>query len=179
MCHKTAYSTNHIAQGFHRVNGEERVLPPVCAVDSEVFAEFSPVTINSDGFLAVSAATEKIYGYCTQAVTVIATNSTGSTAGVTQSTNSAAVGYAPRVIAPDNVQFWADSDQAMTQTDIGAYADIASESAGVVTLNLAAGATGQFIVEGLLSNVDPSAEGDTDRVIVRVAEPQELAFAQS
>lgn len=168
-----------MAQGYLLVNDMERVMAPVCAVDSEVFAEGCPVTINSNGFLAPTAAGEKIYGFCTQTVTVIATNSTGSTAGVTQSSNPLAVGYAPRVIAPDNVLFWADSDQALTQTDIGAYCDIASETAGVVTLNLAAGASGQFIVEGLLSNFDPSAEGDTDRIVVRVAEPQELAFAQA
>lgn len=153
---------------------------PVCAVDSEVFAVGSPVTIDANGFLAVASSSgEKLYGFCTEGVTVISTNSTGSTAGVTQQNDPTAVGYAPRIIAPDNVEFWADSDQAMTQTDIGAYADIASESAGVVTLNLAAGGTGQFLVMGLLSNLDPSADGDTDRVIVKVAEPQDLAFAQS
>jgi 3D (Asp-Asp-Asp) domain-containing protein len=169
-----------MAQGFVSVTGPERVMNPVCAVDSEVFAEGSPVTINGDGFLAVASSSgEKIFGFCTQAVTVSATNSTGATAGVTQTTSSTAVGYAPRVIAPDNVLFWADSDTAFAQTDVGAYCDIASESAGVVTLNLAATTSGQFIVEGLLSNIDPSAVGDTDRVVVRVAEPQELGFAQA
>ena len=155
-------------------------MPSICAVDSEVFAEGSPVTIDANGFLAVASSSgEKIFGYCTEAVTVLSTNSTSSTAGVTQNTNSAAVGYAPRVISPKNVEFWADSDTAFVQTDVGAYCDIVSESAGVVTLNLAATTSGQFIVLGLASNQDPSAAGDTDRIIVRVAEPQQYSFAQA
>lgn len=158
------------------------MLTPVCAKGSEVFAEGSPVTIDSSGFLAVASSSgEKIFGYCTENVTVVATNSSSQpSAGYWQNTNSAAVGYAPRVIAPDNVLAWYDSDLAFTQTDVGAYADIASVSAGVATLNLAAGASGQFLVEGLYASVDPAGSaGDTDRIIVRVAEPQELAFAQA
>jgi len=168
-----------MAQGILRVEGPEIVRPPVIAVDSEVFAEGSPVYLDSSGFLAVTSTTNKIWGFCTEAITVISTNSTSSSIGTGQTVNSAAHSYCPRVIAPDNVLFWADSDTDFTQTDIGAYADVASESSGVVTLNLAAGSTGQFIVYGLLRDVDPSATGDDDRIVVKVAEPQDLAFAQS
>lgn len=135
---------------------------PVIAKNSEVFAIGSPVTIDSSGFLAVTAATEKVYGYCTENYTAASDN---QTVGV----------YCPRVISPDGVDAWFDADQAATQTDIGAYADVASSSAGVVTLNLAAGANGSFIVTG----IDPFGTGTTTRVSVRVAEPQVLAFAQA
>lgn len=166
-----------MAQGFSRVVGMEEVRPMVIAKNSEVFAEGSPVTIDSSGYLAVASSSgEKIWGFCTQGVTALGTNQNGT---VPQVANSAAVGFAPRVIGTTNVYFWADSDLAWTQTDVGAYADIASASAGVVTLNLAAGSSGQFFVIGLLSDIDPSAEGDTDRIVVKVAEPQELAFAQA
>lgn len=168
-----------MAQGYIRIEKEE-VMEPVCATDSEVFAKGSPVTINSSGFLAVASSSgEKIYGFCTEAVTVISTNSTSSTAGVTQTSDSTAVGYAPRVISPRGVKFWADSDTTFTQTDIGAYLDIASESSGVVTLNLSATTSGQFVVVGLASNVDPGSTGDTDRIVVEVAEPQISAAAQA
>jgi len=169
-----------MAQGIHCVHGPEKVRPPVCALGSAQFAVATPVTIDTNGFLApISSSGEKIWGYCTEDVTAISTNSSGSTAGVTQQHDKAAHSYAPRIIEPDNVDFWADSDQAMTQTDIGAYADVVSVSAGVVTINLAAGASGQFHVIGLLSNVNQLGDGDTDRIIVRAAEPQDMAFAQA
>lgn len=168
-----------MAQGIHRIHGAERVQPSVVAKNSEVFALYSPVTIDTNGFLAVCTSSgEKVYGYVTEAFTAIATNQTG-TAGVYQLTDNTVARYAPRVIAPDNVDFWADSDQAYTDTDAGAYADVASVASGVVTLNLAAGSTGQFAVLELLSTSDPSAEGDTDRIVVRAAEWTTLGFAQT
>lgn len=164
-----------MAQGFNRVVGLEEVRPSIVAKNSEVFAEGSPVTVAS-GFLKVAAAGEKIYGFSTQAGTALSTNQNGT---IPQTGGAGAIGWAPRVISSINVYFWADSDQAFAQTDIGQYCDIASVSAGVVTLNLAGTTSGQFIVVDLLSNEDPSAEGDTDRIVVKVAEPQEYAFAQA
>lgn len=165
-----------MAQGFNRVEGQERVRPPVIAKNSEAFTVGLPVTIDSNGFLAVASSSgEKIWGYVTETVTVLSTNQNGST----QTLNSAAIGYAPRVLDAANVYIWGDSDQAMTQTDIGAYVDIGSTTSGSLVFNLAAGSTGQFLVTALLSDTDPSAEGDTDRIVVHVAEPQDFAFAQS
>jgi hypothetical protein len=164
-----------MAQNFNRVEGQERVRPPVIAKNSEAFTVGLPVTIDANGFLAVSTAGDKIWGYVTETVTVLSTNQNGST----QTLSSAAIGYAPRVIDAANVYIWADSDQAMTQTDIGAYVDIGSTTSGSLVLNLAAGATGQFLVCALASDTDPTAEGDTDRIVVKVAEPQDYAFAQS
>lgn len=165
-----------MAQGFARVSGPEEVLPSVIAKNSEVFAVGSPVTVVS-GYLQVATSSgQKIYGFCTEGFTALSTNQNGT---VPQTTNSAAVGYAPRVLHPEKVLFWADSDQAFAQTDVGTFCDIASVSNGVVTLNLAGTTSGQFSISGLLSDMDPSAEGDTDRVVVKVAEPQQLAFAQA
>ncbi len=156
-----------MAQGFVRIEGDEKVRQGVIAANTTTFAEGTPVFINTSGFLDVCTSSgEKVWGFCTEAK-------------ITTSDNQTVAMYKPRVIGCENVTFFADSDQAFTQTDAGAYVDIASSSAGVVTLNLAAGNTGQFFVVGLLSDIDPSADGDTDRIVVKVAEPQEFAFAQS
>ena len=168
-----------MAQGILTVHGEEIVQPPVIAKNSEAFALYSPVTIDASGFLAVASSSgEKIYGYCTEAFTAIAANQTG-TAGTFQIALNTAARYAPRVIAPDNVDFWADSDEALTDTSIGAYADIASVSSGVVTMNLVAGTSGQFVVLGLMSQFNPLAEGDTDKIVVRASELTAHAYAQA
>lgn len=167
-----------MAQGFAYLENECSAFP-IVAADSEVFAYGSPVTINASGFLAVASSSgEKIYGYCVEDVTVIATNDSGSTAGVFQTQDNTAVGYAPNCIQPTGVYFWADGDAALAQTDIGAYVDVASESAGVVTLDGTAGTSGQFFKVGLLSSINPLAEGDTDKAVVTVAEPQYLGFTQ-
>jgi hypothetical protein len=164
-------------QGFYRIHGDEKVRIPVVALAAEVFAVGSPVGIDSSGYLVVAAASEKIWGYCTEALTAV----TGNEAGTMQQEDPAAVGYCPRVIEPDNVDFWADADEAWTQTSNGQYADIASVAAGVATLNLVAGATGQFHVMGRLADFsgDPAYVGDTTKIVVRVAEPMDLGFAQT
>lgn len=165
-----------MAQGFRLIADSEDILQSVIAKNSEVFAEASPVTINSSGFLAVAAAGEKIYGFCSQAGTALSTNQNGT---VPQTNSVSAIGWAPRVIGYKGVQFWADGDGTITQTKVGEYADIASSSAGVVTMNNTTGATGQFLLLGLDSDVDPSSDGDTDRGVYLVAEPQQFGFAQS
>lgn len=169
-----------MAIGIERIHGKEMVQPPgPVAKNSEVFALWSPVTIDGSGFLAViSSSGEKVYGYCAEAFTAIATNQTG-TAGTFQTTDATAARYSPRIIAPDNVDIWMDADQALTDTDIGAYHDVASVSSGVPTMNLAATTSGQFVVLALASQTNPSAEGDTDRVVLRAAELTTHAYAQA
>jgi len=163
-------------QGIHRILGEAKIMTPVVAANSEVFAEYSPVYINTDGFLAViSSSGEKVRGYCMEAFTANSANQTGTEF---QMNDNTAARYAPPVLDPSNVEFWADGDAAFTETDRGAYCDAASESAGVVTLNLSATTSGQFEVVGLLADFDPNYSADTTKVIVRVAEPQGLGFTQ-
>jgi hypothetical protein len=66
------------------------------------------------------------------------------------------------------------ADQDVTQTDIGAYADMGTATSGSQQLNLVAGSSGQFFVLGF----DPDEESDDDEAVVTVAEPQVLAFTQ-
>jgi len=169
-----------MAQGIFNIEGKVEMRPPVIAVDDEVFAEYSPVTIDSNGFLAVmSSSDEKCWGFCLEAFTAIATNDSASSVTSVQTTNKAVHSYAPPVQSPLNVLFWCDCDIAFTQTDVGAYADIVSESSGVVTMDLAATTAGGFLVMGLLSNWDPSATGDTDKTVFKVSEPFDVAQTQS
>lgn len=166
-----------MAQGIFRINGEEIVQEAVIAANSIVFGEWCPVYKNASGFLDVVATNERPYGFIAEAFTALSTNQTGTL----QTRNSAAIGYAPRVIAPDNVLFWADADQAWTQTDTDAYCDALSVTAGIVTLNLAGGSTGVYAIIGLLSTLsgDPNLVGDTTKIVVKVAERQDLAYAPS
>lgn len=159
-----------MAQGIFRINGNEIVRPPQIAVNSEVFALHSPVWVNTSGYLGVIATNERPYGYCTEAFTAIATNQNGT---VPQTHSPDAVGYAPRVIAPDNVLFWCDADEAWSQTVNGQYADV-TEAAGIVTANFPGGSDGLFYVHGLLADLsgDPSYVGDTTKVVLSVAELQ-------
>lgn len=145
-----------MAQRIVRNPVNDGTLPPVIGKNSEVFAMGSPVTINTDGFLAVAtSAGEKIYGFCMEDKTCASDNQT-------------VAAYCPLICSPVNV-VWECGTAAIAQTDVGEYADIASLSSGVATM-ANPGATGQFI---LVEVVDST----TGRYMV--AEPQQLAFAQS
>lgn len=164
-----------MAQKILRANKGHKVRPPIIGASSEVFAVGSPVTINADGNLAVASSSgEKIYGFCTESVTLLSTNANGTSP---QTSNSAAIGYAPQVIHYDGVEFRCLADTTFKQTDIGTYLDIASETDGVVILNQSGTTSGQFFIVGLGSDVDPAAA--TNDIIVTVAEPQDSAAAQA
>jgi len=121
------------------------------------------VTINSDGFLARTAATEKIDGYYVGApVTAAADNQTVAMVKGQYEVNTG------------DVVFEMTADQACTQTDVGAYADI-KLATNAFQLDLGTGATGQMFVQ----DFDPERDGSTTIVRVKIAEPQQLAFAQS
>ncbi len=125
------------------------------------FGDF--VTINSSGFMARTAATEKIDGIYQGVSTTFASDN--------QTVAQAKVKYLP---INDDMMFEMTSDQACTQTDVGAYADVAL-STNAFVVNLAAGASGQLYVV----DFDPNRDGSTSTVRVQVAEPQQLAFAQA
>lgn len=150
-------------QQFYRVPDKTGIAQPVIAKNSEQFSVGDPVTIDSNGFLArATSSGEKIYGFADEDVTVASDNQTVAK-------------YKPSVISYDGVVMIFTADQAVTQTDIGAYADVGTSTSGGYILNFAAGSTGQFICLGF----DPNNDGSTTLAIVRVAEPQVLAFAQS
>mgnify|MGYP000906792115 CR=1 FL=1 len=152
-----------MSQYFLRVPDKAGTTSPVIGKNSEQFSYADPLTIDSNGFLArATSSGEKIWGFSLEDVTMASDNQTVAK-------------YKPLVIPFDEVVMVFTADQAVTQTDIGAYADIVTSTSGGYVLNFAAGATGQFFCQGF----DPNNDGSTTLAIVRVAEPQVLAFAQS
>lgn len=133
----------------------------VIGKNSEQFTKGDPVTIDANGFLIVATSSgEKILGFALEDKTCASDN---------QTVAKYAIQYVPAL----GVQMIYQADQDCVQTDIGAYADVTGTT-GAIRMNLSAGATGQFIVLGF----NPDGLGDS-YVVVKVAEPQELAFAQS
>lgn len=147
-----------LVQGQPSGNYQELILTNSTALD---FMDF--VTIDGDGFLKQAAAGEKIQGvFCEDSVTAASDNET-----VDQVKGK----YAP--ISEDMV-FELTSDQDCTQTDVGAYADIAV-SGGAITANLPAGTSGQLEI----IDFDPEREADNDKIRVKVSERQSDAYAQA
>lgn len=151
-----------MAQKFYKVSPDVAIEASVLGKNSAAFAVADPVTIDSDGLLIVATAGTKVLGYAVEAITMASDNETVAK-------------KMPKFIpAVQGVLMQYTSDQACTQTDLGAYADL-SGTTGAIQMNLAAGATGQFLVKGF----DPEGDGSTTDVIVEAAEPQVFAFAQS
>lgn len=151
-----------MAQYFLRTPDKGGVGTPIIGNNSEQFSYADAVYIDSDGFLAKATTSSKILGFALEDVTMASDNETVAK-------------YKPAYMPADQVTMVYTADQAVTQTDIGAYVDLVTTTSGAQVLNLAAGSTGQFIVMGF----DPNNDGSTTLCIVRVAEPQTLAFAQS
>lgn len=151
-----------MAQYFLRTPDKGGVETPIIGNNSEVLSVGDAVYIDSDGFIAVATTSSKIFGFCNETKTMTSDNETVAK-------------YCPEVIPADGVTMVYTADQAVTQTDIGTYADLATTTSGAQVLNLVGGSTGQFIVIGF----DPNKDGSTTLCIVKVAEPQVYAFAQS
>lgn len=135
---------------------------PVIAANSTTFSKADPLTINASGFLIVATAGTKIIGFSLEDVT-------------TTSTNQTVAMYCPQYVKAQGVVMAFTADQAAVQGDVGGYADL-SGTTGAIQINLATGATGQFLVLG----IGPLDNGTTTtEVAVTVAEPQDFAFAQS
>lgn len=134
-------------------------------VANSVYLDFGDfVTINSDGFLKRTAATEKIAGCFSQL------------GGVTYAADNQTVGLLKGKYQPvtDDQVFELTADQACTQTDLGQYADI-KLSTNAFQCDLNSGATGQLHV----IDFDPERNGSTTIVRCKVAEPQDSGFAQT
>lgn len=150
-----------MAQKFYKVGPDVAIEASVLGKNSAAFAVADPVTIDTDGLLIVATAGDKIIGYSVDAVTMAADNQTVAK-------------VMPKFIpANQSVLMQYTSDQACTQTDLGAYANLTGTT-GAIQVDLAAGAAGQFVIKGF----DPEGDGTTTEVIVETAEPQALAFAQ-
>ena len=135
---------------------------PIIAINSGSLNEADAVYIDTSGWLAVVGTTSKVLGFSLEKITIASDN---------QTVDKVKPKYAPWL----GVQMVYGADQDCTQTDIGAYADMGTATSGSQELNLSAGGTGQFLVLGF----DPDDESDDDAVVVEVAEPQQLGFAQS
>lgn len=146
-----------IVQGPDTSNTQELILANSTYLDNGDF-----VTIDADGFLARTAAGDKIDGYYV-----------GSTITAAADNETAAMVKVPYEINTDQVVFEMTSDQACAQTDVGTYADI-KLATNAFQLDLAGGATGQMFVQ----DFDPDRDGSTTKVRVKIAEPQQLGFTQ-
>ena len=135
---------------------------PVIGKNSEALALADVVYIDSDGFFAKITTSSKVLGYSIEERTL-------------ESDNQTVAKVKPEYTPALGVKIVFGSDQDAVQTDIGAYADMGTVTSNGFELNLSAGATGQFFVLGF----DPDVESDDDAVVVEVAEPQFLAFAQA
>lgn len=148
-----------MAQKFYRDPTLRGMGFPIIGKNSEAFHKADPVSIDSDGFLIVAVATGKIIGWCLEDVTMASDNQTVAK-------------VKPQYAVADGQLMVITSDQALTQTDIGTYADMKGTT-GAINVDLAGGANGQLFVWGS----DP--QGTTSDVVVSVAEPQEMGFAQA
>lgn len=147
-------------QAFLRESSRYQVGVPVIAANSEVFHVGDPLSIQS-GFIEYAEAGEKVIGYCLENYTAASDNQTVAK-------------YKIQYVKALGVEMIFSSDQAAAQTDVGLYADLVGTT-GATQINLAGGSTGQFQVLGF----DPLGTGDTSLVVVEIAEPQFLAFAQA
>lgn len=135
---------------------------PIIAVNSGTVATGDALYVDSNGFLAVITTSSKVLGFSNEDKTITSDNQTVAK-------------YKPQWVPAAGVEMVYGADQACTQTDIGAYADMGTVTTAAQVLNLAAGSTGQFFVLGF----GPFDEGvTTTDTVVEVAEPQLLAFTQ-
>lgn len=136
----------------------------IVGANSVAFAEGDAVLADGSGWLALATTSSRILGVCRQTVTVAATNQTVAL-------------VRPDYISHHGLLMHYGSDQATTQTDVGAYADFGTVTSAAFELNLVAGTSGQCFV--LDFNFNAAAGTTTSDVIVEIAEPQPLAFAQA
>ena len=154
-------------QYVYRVDGDERIKDPVVAANSEVFVQGTLVSKNSSGFVIAATAGTRVWGVSNSAFTAASDNQT--------------VGLVcPTVIDISNVVMSMLGDQAMVAGDRYKYADISTVSAGLQTVAVSTATTsGQLALENLQSNVDNNPQVATYQLLCKVAEWQDLAYAQA
>ena len=151
-----------MAQRLLHENADLRVGYPIIGANSVAFAYADPVYIDTSGFLALATTSSKVLGHALDSRTMAATNQT-------------VAAVKPLYTPWEGVVAAITADQAVTQTDIGAYADTGTGTSGAWVLNFAAGTTGQFHCLGF----DPEDTATTTLAVIEIAEPQSLGFAQS
>jgi len=96
------------------------------------------------------------------------------------SDNQTVAAVKPIVIEVGNVTMSMLGDQAMVAGDRFKYADISTVSAGLQTVAVSTATTsGQLALENLQTDVDNSPGVPTFQLLAKVAEWQDLAYAQA
>lgn len=143
-------------------NGQ--VLDGGIMANSEVFAIGDPITYDTDGFLIVATAGTRVLGVANEAKTAAADNETVAAAKVSY------------VIGNLYDYYEADMSAAITATNRSQYADLTGTTGAVqIDQGTVADNTAQFRIAAL----DPRQESSTTRVLVNIAEPEQLAHTQN
>lgn len=151
----------------YRIEGEARIKDPVIAANSEVFKVGTLVSKNSSGFVIASTAGLRVWGVSLSDFTATSDNQT-----VAQKS--------PLVMDVANVIMSMLGDQAMVAGDRYKFADIGSVSAGLQTIAVSTATTsGQVALENLQTNVDGNPTVAAAQLLCKIAEWQDLAYAQA
>lgn len=149
-----------IVQGMDTSNTQQAIIANSSHLD---FGD--PVTLDpSTGFLRRTAATEKIEGfYCGASIDSASNNQTvGKVYG----------SYEPNV---DQMVLEITANQAVTQANLGQYADVIVTTNAYTLSASTANTTGQLKI----IDFDPNRDGTTTLARCQVAEPQRFGFVQS
>jgi len=132
--------------------------------NSEVFAIGDPLTYDTDGFVIVATAGTRVIGVSNQAVTAAANNETVAAAKVSY------------IVGNIYDYYEADMSAAVTATNRSQYCDLTGGTGAVqMDFGTVADNTAQFRIAML----DPRQESSTTRVLVNIAEPEQLAHTQN
>jgi hypothetical protein len=153
-------------QSIFRAYGDERVREAVIGANSEVFKDGTLVSKNSGGFLIVATAGLRIWGVSRSELTMASDNQTVAK-------------VAPVVVEHTNLTLSMLGDQAVVAGDRFKWADISTVSAGLQTVAVSTASTsGQLAIQNLQTDVDTNPNIAAFQLLVRVAEWQDLAYAQ-
>lgn len=155
-----------MSQRLLRVHGIEKVRQPVIGANSEVFVDGTLVSKNSSGFVIAATAGLRIWGVCRQSITMSGTNQTVAM-------------VKPYIVETDNVDMSMLGDQAVVAGDRYKWADVSTVSNGLQTVAVSTATTsGQLAIQELQSDFDGDPSTATNQLVCRVAEWQDLAYAQ-
>ena len=143
-------------------NGQ--VLENAIGANSAQFTIGDPVVYDTDGFLIVATAGSRILGVVNESVTMAATNETVAL-------------YRVSFIQGNIYDYYEmDSSAAIAATNRSMYGDITGTT-GAVQFDFATVAdnTAQLRV----ADLDPRREDSTTRILVNIAEPEQLAHTQN
>lgn len=132
--------------------------------NSAQFTIGDPLTFDTDGFLIVATAGTRVIGVANQDVTMASDNETVAAVKV------------PYIVGNIYDYYEAEMSAAVTATNRSMYADLTGTTGAVeIDQSTLADNTAQFRIAML----DPRQESSTTRVLVNIAEPEQLAHTQN